>query len=164
MAGLAAFYPQLVSRIVLEDPPWTLPRGSLDPEKKIQRSEGFRKFAASLAGQSEEQIVEDGKKLNVTWHDDDFPAWAASKRQVSLDAMGLLDLGDWTDIVPRIQCPAYLIYADSDKDGIVSASLAKEVERRNSQFSTHHVIGAGHNVRREQFDGFITAVSEFLRS
>jgi N-formylmaleamate deformylase len=80
--------------------------------------------------------------------------------------MDRLDLGDWIDQVPKIECPAVLIYGDNDGgfDGIVTPETALKVETMNGNIRAHHVDHAGHNLRREQFEPFISIVRKFLGS
>jgi len=160
VAGLAAFYPEQVSRVVLEDPPWTLEPRNLTPEQAKQRLEGFQSHVRSLSTLKREEIIESGRQQNPTWHDDDFPAWATSKQQVTESAMSSLQLGEWTDTVPLIHCPALLIYAS----GIVTGELARAVEATNEQFSSCQIADAGHNVRREQFEKFVEVAQRFLEA
>jgi len=162
VAALAAGYPDLVSRIVLEDPPWTLGEKILSDEKTKRRAEGFRQHIKSLAEVSEAQIIKEGRAQHPTWHPDEFPVWALSNHQVRGEAMERLDLGNWREPVPLIQCPTLLVYAAGSKDGIVSHELARELGLMNPRIQACHIDGAGHNLRREQFDKFINAVTPFL--
>ena len=162
-AGFAANYPGLISRLILEDPPWTKARPE-DEAILIKRQKGFREYVSSMKQKTESEIIAVGKSLHTTWHDDEFPAWAESKKQVLPEAMDRLDRGDWTELVPKIECPTLLIYAENDNgfDGIVTEATARRVEGLNGLIRTHYVKGAGHNLRREQFGSFIAAVREFL--
>lgn len=159
VAGLAAHYPEQVSRVVLEDPPWKLEPRSLTAEQEKQRLAGFQSHVRSLSTLKHEEIVENGRQQNPTWHEDEFPAWATSKQQVAESAMSGLQLGEWTDIVPLIQCPTLLIYAS----GIVTGELAGAVAASNQQFSSHQIANAGHNIRREQFETFVDVAQGFLK-
>jgi len=48
-------------------------------------------------------------------------------------------------------------------ESIVTPETAEEAARLNPRLAVVRLRGAGHNIRREQFDGFVTAVREFLR-
>ena len=162
VADLAARYPARVSRILLEDPPWTKHQGAVRDKDVAQRREGFRQYLASLTNKTEAQIMVFGKQQNPTWHADELPAWAASKKQVSELAMEGLTLGNWSETVAQIQCPAWLIYADGERDGIVKHDIAQQVAAMNNHFTLRHIEDAGHNTRREQFDRYMLAVGEGL--
>ena len=79
---------------------------------------------------------------------------------------GQNSIGDWIKLVPKIKCPGLLINGDNDDgfDGLVTPETAQKVEAMNGNMRTHHVDRAGHNLRREQFEPFISIVREFLSS
>jgi N-formylmaleamate deformylase len=161
-ADLAARYPEVVSKLILEDPPWTKHQG-VDREGDLEkRREGFRQYLASLQSMSEEQVMDFGKKTNPSWHEEDMPAWVASKKQVGAEAMEGLSMGRWTDTVDQIRCPTLLVYADGEKDGIVTHDIAKQISSTNDSFKVQHIENAGHNTRREQFEPYLAAVKGFL--
>lgn len=164
-ATFAADFPQQATQIILEDPPWRESSPTPDPEKAEKQKAQFAAYVQMLQSKTEADIIAMGKKDHPSWHEDDLPAWAQSKRQVREDATASLDLGDWTTIVPSIQCPVVLIYGDQENgcDGIVTPEVAMKVTDLNSQFRSEHVAGAGHNLRREQFESYITVVREFLK-
>jgi pimeloyl-ACP methyl ester carboxylesterase len=169
-ADLAARHPKVVSKLLLEDPPWTKHQGVNREGDAEKRSAGFRHYLSSLEVMTEVQIIDFGKKLNPTWHDDDMPAWAASKKQVSAEAMDGLSMGKWSDTVAQIQCPTLLIYADGasnsnsngNNDAIVTHDIADQVAAVNGCIKVKHIKNAGHNTRREQFEAYLFAVTEFL--
>jgi N-formylmaleamate deformylase len=163
VANLAARYPELPARILLEDPPWAK---SSDAPLKVGEGEKRRKmflaYIESMRSKSDEDIIAQCQALNPQWHDDDMPGWAASKRQVSPDAMQGLSMGEWRETVAAIQCPALLIYADGEDDGIVKHAVAEEVAETNKNFNVQHIPNAGHNIRRENFTDYMKAVEGFL--
>lgn len=161
-ADLAARYPEVVSRLILEDPPWTRHQG-LDRAGDLEkRREGFKQYMASLDAMSETQVMDFGKKTNPTWHEDDMPAWATSKKQVGVGAMEGLSMGKWADTVDQICCPTLLVYADGERDGIVTHDVAQKITSANHYFKVQHIKNAGHNTRREQFEPYLAAVKKFL--
>jgi N-formylmaleamate deformylase len=162
VADLAARYPSLVSRILLEDPPWTKHQGDVREQDVELRRAGFRQYLASLLSMTDAEVVTFGKQQHPDWHDEDMPAWAASKKQVSERAMEGMTLGRWSETVAQIQCPAWLIYADGEHDGIVKHEIARQVAALNTGFTLRHIKNAGHNTRREQFDSYMVAVGDGL--
>jgi pimeloyl-ACP methyl ester carboxylesterase len=68
----------------------------------------------------------------------------------------------WTEYVSKIQCPVLLVTADVQRDAVVSAAVAQEVAAMNPQVQVTHIAGAGHSIRREQFDACLQAVRNFL--
>jgi pimeloyl-ACP methyl ester carboxylesterase len=162
VASLAADHPHLVSRIVLEDPPWFSGQAVDDEAKTRKRRAAFREHMEQMAAMTLTQISDFGKELSPTWADEEFPAWAASKKQVSPEAMDNLDLGHWMETVPRVQCPALLVYADAECGGIVNQDLVSLVQAENSRIKSHQIADAGHNIRREQFGEYVDVIKRFL--
>ncbi len=162
VAGLAAFHLDLVSRIVLEDPPWRVKTAPTSQRRDQKSRAAFAKWVEGLADLPREQVIAEAAKQYPDWHEDDLPAWADSKVQIRLESMQSLDLGDWQEIVPQIQCPALLVYAEAELGGIVTAEIAAQVSALNSRFDASAIAGAGHNIRRERFDAFSSAVATYL--
>jgi pimeloyl-ACP methyl ester carboxylesterase len=162
VAELAGRFPGLPSRIVLEDPPWMAVAGDEEVAEAEARREGFREYIKTMSRMSEKEIIESGKQLSPSWHDDEFPAWAASKKQVCDEAMAGVGLRDWRAVASAIRCPALLVHADTSLGGIVGEDVASEACRLNQDISAQHVAGAGHNIRRERFDEFVSAIQAFL--
>ena len=54
-----------------------------------------------------------------------------------------------------------MIRADNELGSIVTPDNAAEAARLNPHVQVVHIPGAGHNVRRDQFDAFIAAVRTF---
>jgi len=164
VACLAAEYPDLVSQLILEDPAWRLNQKPVDPDNAKKASDGFAAYVKSLKAMSLDQVVEKGHQDHPGWDAEEFPSWSLSKQQVHPDAMAQLDLLDWTVFVPAVQCKTLLLYADEESDGIVTEELAASVSSMNSQISSQLITGAGHNIRREQFEQYADVVEAFLLS
>ncbi|GIS18567.1 MAG: hypothetical protein CM15mP120_04830 [Pseudomonadota bacterium] len=95
---MAADYPHLVNRLLLEDPPWRQPqREDSNPRKNAnqtravrdRRDAAFRKLVAQMAQFSEAKMLQHGHTQHPTWQDADYAPWGLSNRQVSADAMAL---------------------------------------------------------------------------
>ena len=104
-----------------------------------------------------------GKAQSPGWHEDDFPAWTAAKKQVDPAAYPHYTR-DWQDAVAAITARTLLIYGDHDRGGIVTAEVAEEARRINPRVSAVQIRGAGHNIRRENFSDYLFAVEDFLAS
>jgi N-formylmaleamate deformylase len=64
--------------------------------------------------------------------------------------------------VRGLRCPVLLVTADVERGAIVSPEVAEEATRLNPNIRVVHVPGAGHNIRREQYAAFQSAVQGFL--
>lgn len=159
-AAVAANYPQLVRGAVLEDPPWRNEIPTLDPH-------GAEKWRAGILANREKTIEEliEWCRINCPkWDEAERQPWAESKRQVSLHVAGFAHglRTPWQDVVRRIVCPTLLVTADPEAGSIVTPEVAEEAKGLCDGLRVIRLRGAGHNIRREQFEGFLAAVSAFL--
>jgi pimeloyl-ACP methyl ester carboxylesterase len=155
VAAALAAKPGMFSCGVLEDPGWRsapVPAGAR-PSNWMQ----------DLASQTEEQIIENGRKANPTWHHDEFPAWARSKKQFRPwpGMGGPPRFGEWRDTAKAIECPVLLVCGGSR--ALVDPEASDEAQRLNSNIEVVRFENAGHNIRREAYEGFVDTVRAFLR-
>ena len=164
-AVAAANYPKLVRAAVLEDPPWR--------SAAIQPSAGSQRITARLEGykaRTREELIAFGKERSPDWADEVFPPWADAKLQCSLEARRLsMPLRtDWRETLRQITCPVLLLVADPEihRDiglgGVVTPEVAREASSIMQDGRVVRIDGAGHNIRRERFETYLAAVSEFL--
>jgi pimeloyl-ACP methyl ester carboxylesterase len=69
----------------------------------------------------------------------------------------------WRDTVRRITAPVLLITADTERGAIVTPAAAEEVATLWRTGKVVHIPGAGHNIRREQYEPYRAAVTQFLK-
>lgn len=156
----AVDYGEHVSCLLLEDPPWP------EVPENLQRDEAeWYKAIALQRTRPFEDILEAGKVDNPQWDDLEFLAWADAKRQVDPQVVSWLDAGrtldNWRELVARIPCPTLLLTADGDVR--VSPEVAKEAQSLCSSLLLAHIPGAGHSIRRDQFEAYLKAVKSFLQ-
>ena len=169
-AMAAASYPELFSCIILEDPPWfdeSSPRPGaedLTPEERERRGAQHLEQLMALGAKSIEEIVAIGRRQSPTWEEIEFGPWATSKQQLSPNALnaGSRKRTHWSEVVPKIACPTLLLIGDPEQHAIVSPETARKVTEMNPLVEVVQLEGAGHNIRRERFDGFVEAVTAFL--
>lgn len=162
----AARYPDLPRAVVLEDPPaaWVQTPGS---DARL-RAQGIRDWIVQLKSKSHAQILAEGRTQNPRWSEAELAPWADSKVQVSAEAMQKLFAGspwagiDWDDLLPRITCPVLVITSDPALGAALTPDGADALRARVPQLQMVHIAGAGHNIRREQFDEYMDAVTAFL--
>ncbi len=155
---LAARHPDVVSAVILVDPPWRV--------KSQMRPNDFRpNWRDSVA---ERQTMDDDT-MNVahqeehpTWHRLDIETKTLAIHQFDLRTFELYQLSrrPWQDVLAEIKCPALLIYAD---DGIVTAEGAAEAERIAPTLESQMIKDSGHSIQREQFEPFIAVVQQYLK-
>ena len=111
---------------------------------------------------NDSKILAMGKKQHPLWNDDEFPAWVQSNRQVGSEALTGMKHRDWRDNVAKIQCDALVIYGDEDLGGMLKEPVVHGLMQNNNCFSAQHIPGAGHNIRREQFELYMNVVQIFF--
>jgi pimeloyl-ACP methyl ester carboxylesterase len=157
-AGVAAAYPELVGRLVLVDPPWRDgPVEDPPPEKRA----ATRAYIASMASQSVEELQATAEKHHGDWHPDDHLAWIEAKQQLRAASADDLVPADWRAVAAAITCPSLLVHADSARGGIVTPEVAAEVAQ-NPMVTAVAVAKAGHNLQRENLEGFVAGIKSFL--
>lgn len=162
VADVAAARPDLAGRIILEDPPWRAGETGTAEKDVAKRQQAFLAFVNSMTGMSDDEIIAGGRKTNPSWHDDEFPAWAAAKRELGPDAVEALVPTDWRAAVAGVRCPGLLIHGEPERGGMVTPEVADEIATSNPLISKVQIAGAGHNIRREGFDAYVTALRAFL--
>jgi N-formylmaleamate deformylase len=158
---VAAKYPELVSKIFLEDPAYFV-KASLRFLLKIFLPI-YLHNARSTANREIEQIKTVCKKQHPGWPDDEIDPWAAAQQQFGRNLvagkLGKIDLHvAWREIFPKVQCPALLIIPSK---GMMKMSQAKEIKSLFNNARIAFIPGAGHSVRREQRAAYLEAIVPF---
>jgi pimeloyl-ACP methyl ester carboxylesterase len=158
-----ADYPDLARCAILEDPGLrNAPPAEADQEARRAR---MRQNAAEMRALGREGIIARGREQHPNWAEEEFGPWADSKLQVSerfSGAMRVPERPDWRELLPKVRCPVLLITADPERGGIVTPQAAAEAAQLLPGLKVVRLSGAGHNVRREQFDAYLKAVRAFL--
>jgi N-formylmaleamate deformylase len=164
-ATLAATRPDLVRCLILEDPPWRQSGNAETEEQRQARMLAWREETRQRKEQmSHSEIVAQSKARSTTWHEDEFDSWADAKLQVTERVFNNsgVSLRNWPDMAGKIQCATLLIGGDPERDGIIVPDLAQYLMKQNTNIQYIRLTGAGHNIRREQFEPYVAAVQEFL--
>ncbi len=164
--GIAVKYPTLARAIILEDPGW--PDTNADPKMMEERQKGMKAMMDALADlphQSQEQALAFSRKFNPGWPEAELLPWVKAKLQFDTTLFSRMTLNpkSYEELVPRIDCPTLLLISEK---GIVSKATAENAARiwkSRRPFKCVQVKGAGHNIRRENFKDFMTAVNGFLK-
>jgi pimeloyl-ACP methyl ester carboxylesterase len=159
---LAATCPDRVRALVLEDPAWVkAPDSEAEGE---QRLSDWKAWLIGCKTLSVEELAAKQQANSPVWDASEFRVWAESKQAVSPNVLEIARHPRliWQEIVPAIQCPFLLVTAELSQGAIVSPEVAAEVGKLPTA-KVEHIAGAGHNVRREQYERFIEVVREFLK-
>jgi pimeloyl-ACP methyl ester carboxylesterase len=163
-ATVAALYPDLIAGVILEDPPWRAGADEGAPQEQAARAATWRAEIIERKTMQTADLIAQRKREQPKWADEEFTDWIVAKQQVSPEVTQYITASrrPWREIAPRIVCPALLISADVAEGAIVSPESAAEAARLMPQGRVVHIAGAGHNIRRDQFAAYMTAVREFL--
>ena len=168
---LAAEYPELTRGVFLEDPPITLPGQSIfggklaqqkDPVKFMQVFMRIIRILPNLIG------LPIARKLNPGFEADEIVPWFDSKRRCSIDFLSNLSTSlDFSngipfDLIERIDLPILLIVGDREAGAIVSLEVAEAIKAAAQDLRMVYLAGAGHDIRRARFEGYLTALRTFL--
>jgi len=161
-ALVAANYPDLIKKIVLEDPGFGLSDKS--SIKKSSLKAAMKLILPRFLKGTYEELLKKGHKQNPLWSDEDLKPWAESKIQFREKDPNLLFKTftieyKWEEIIDKISCPILLITADK---GITSDKLAQKVIDLSKAGKWVKIEGSGHSIRREQFKQYVQTTKEFL--
>lgn len=161
-ALFASKYPELASRIILEDPVFRFKKIS-KLKKGLYKFVG-RIFISLLLRGSYEKLLKRGRKQNPKWSDEELQPWAESKilfrkKNPKILLEFLDEAPDWKEVIQKISCPMLLITSDK---GMTSDETARDIVDLSKDCKWIKIEGAGHNIRREQFDLFLQEIQDFL--
>ena len=161
-AQAIAEHPDRFRCAVLEDPAW------LGAPRDAASTEASRAAFKQMLEAGEEELVAFGRASSPGWHDSEFGPWARSKQRFRgadklAEAMERVTSGRWQDTVDRFRVPVLLVCGGDVALGrIVSPDIASEAQQRCPTLEVVTFDEAGHNVRREAYDGYVDAVRKFL--
>ncbi len=164
-AQLAASYPERVSCILLEDPPWRSDQAEIPAEQRRANSAQWRSDAMARKALGYDELLAQIRREQPTWAAEEYEPWVEAKLQLSPNVLDYVfeATTPWRIVVSQIQCPALLMIGDVERRAIVSAESAAEAVALNKHVQVAHISGAGHSIRREQFEPYIQAVRTFLQ-
>ena len=164
-ADLGARFPEMVTALALEDPPWFLPRpeASQGPRGTMEESP-LGKWMISLKDKSLEQIMVECRQEHPSWPEAYVQAWCQGKKELDLSFLAAdHPMGRWQERVSAIRCPVLLITADPGQGGIVTPEVAHMASEMNPNIRVVNFPGVGHHVRFAVHEAYMRALKAFLR-
>jgi pimeloyl-ACP methyl ester carboxylesterase len=143
--------PGAIRALVLEDSgiPF-LPSGAFGREQRESLRKGLAAWVRSLQSQSVEELIEQTRRTDPRWPEEDRRPWAESKLKLSdaaLEGFAMTERRDLVEQYPSIRCPVLFLKADAPEHERVRH---REIVSHLPQGEIVHVEGAGHNVRRDE--------------
>lgn len=168
--ALAGTHPDLPAAILLEDPPawWVGSRAGAAGERRAEEQRaGIRAWLAAIKRKTPDELLAKQRAAIPNWAGAELGPWADAKLRLSGAVVGGFDGAvagavDWLATVGRIPCPALLITGDPARGAIVSDGDARERRAPVPRLRVAHIPGAGHNIRRDQFAGYMGAIRAAL--
>lgn len=167
-AGILAMqHPELVSYIILEDPPIFAEIPPQPKEAETEEVDHRPHWLLRLVDKPEAEVVEIGRADNPGWSDGEIIPWAQSKLQFNLATLqtppGSFP-NAWQDAARATTCPVLLITGEVERGALVTPAIASEFAELVPTGQVAHIPAAGHCIRRDQFDAFMDAVRAFLNT
>jgi N-formylmaleamate deformylase len=161
----AALYPDRISAIILEDPPWPGRFWGSTQEERAERAAHWRSEIEENRAQSVAELVAYARDKYPEWSEEELEPWALAKQQVSPFVSNIVfaPRRRWSDYVRLAKCPALLLTGEIERGAIVSPTTAQEACFFAPQIQRMQIAGAGHSIHREQFRPYIQAVKDFLQ-
>jgi pimeloyl-ACP methyl ester carboxylesterase len=162
--ALAGAHPDVPGVILLEDPPARWIVQSVAGPADLAWQERMQDWITGLQAKTREELIAAQHAETPTWSEDELGPWADSKLRLSLTVLqrGASPVIDWPTLVSGITCPALLITADPAKRAIVTEADAAALQALIPQLRVAHIAGAGHSIRRDQFERYMQVVRDFL--
>ncbi len=166
---LAARHPAIPRAILLEDPAWraSVPASAASDKADPEHNSWLQWLLPLRAQPRAERIAVERARSH--WVDEELEPWADAKDQFNLaivehnDTDSRLRVTSWREDVPQITRPILLVTADPERGAVVTSEVAQEAARLWQHGEVVHIPNAGHNIRREQFEPFMAAITSFLQ-
>lgn len=162
---LAAEYPELVRAVILEDPAWRITPVWETQAQKDAVAEEWRAGILKNRAMGFEALLNAIRDEHPDWADEETIPWARAHLLTRPEVVNYITepTPDWREAAAKISCPALLVVADVARGAIVGEAEMEAARARMARLRVARVPSAGHNIRRENWDGFIDAIKEFLK-
>lgn len=162
-AAFAARYPDMLSCLVLEDPPWS--DVVLSKEEKKKGMENWKSYHRKSQEKSSSELIAWQKKTSPNWEEAILPQWAEGKLAMDIAIFDnfILPGEDWHEVSRGIRAYTLIITGDNDLGAIVTPALGMEMIKIIPHCEFGHISNAGHCIRYEQYQPYLTMVKLFLK-
>jgi len=172
--ALAGLYPNTPGAILVEDGMPFEMRPSARENTGAQ--EGLRTYFNTIKGKNHAELMAWRRIQSPNWSETDVRTFADAKMRLNpqtlapfmnrdAGASNVRDMAnsvDWPMLLRQIRCPALLITGDIALGAMVSMHQAAMLQEQVPTLGVAHIAHASHDVRRDQSDDFLAAISPFL--
>lgn len=157
-AELAHLRPELVRRLVLEDPPSMTRAGDVAWQDNLDRE--LQAADADPEGEVSRELA-----ANPSWLDEDARQDVEGKQLA--DRVGLLatysrDTGARVpELLPQLTVPALVLLAAEDRS-VCRGEVRRRLEREPPPDGRVTVVDAGHTIHRDRFDDYLAAILDWI--
>jgi N-formylmaleamate deformylase len=159
--ALAGTHPELPRAVLLEDPPGAWVERPMPPPPPPPET-------ASRSA-SREDLVAAQRMAAPGWSEAELGPWADAKLRMSPNARARISASPrwlpaaaWPPLLRRIACPVLVIAADPALGALLDDEAAAVLRANIADVEIVRISGAGHSVRREQFERYLEVVRSFL--
>lgn len=162
-AAFAADHPDMLSALILEDPPWS--ELKMTQEQISTRMQDWKTQNLKAKEMTVKALVKHQKKEAPNWEEAILEEWAQSKLLVdpAIFDQDPLDRRNWRDLAQAITVPTLIITGDNALGAIVTPELGVEAVEILDKGEFGHISAAGHCVRYEQYQPYLTMLRLFLK-
>jgi N-formylmaleamate deformylase len=160
---IAANHPNLISKIILEDPAYIFNPKSFKARFLVII---FKFLIKRNMKKTEEKLRKSSKRINSKWDIMDHETWASGQKDYSVnDPITVFEnlkiSVDWHETFQKIKVPVLIIVSTK---GILREKEAESIISEFGDAKIAVVKDAGHNIRRDNFNDFISHVESFLET
>lgn len=162
-ADFAAEYPELVSVLVLEDPPWSNQRVT---KKQFEATmQEWKKRNLSAKEKTLKNLVKLKKKEAPNWEEAILKEWAQSKHDMDPNFFDYYPYQqrNWQRTAAAIYIPTLIVTGDVTLGAIITPALGVEAVQILKKGEFGHISAAGHCVHYEQYQPYLRMVELFLK-
>ena len=164
---VAVLHPELVSRLILEDPPLDAQEALTGPTLAAAAAARYTWFAwlRELRALSRDDLLALRRRESPMWSDDDHVRWAESIAEANpalWGSDGLSIEGDWRRELAAARCPTLLMRGEPARGAVISDEEADDAKQAMVTGRVVQVSGAGHMVHLDRYEPFAAAVASFL--
>jgi N-formylmaleamate deformylase len=152
-------YPDLLSSVVLEDPPIREDAPAVDHS-------GWKTSLTAFKQRPYEEQLAEALHNHGHWGQEENEAWVESKQQFDLilfESPLINTFLDWRRVGPQLTLPGLLITGDPELGAIVTEEVAQEFQALWKNLTLAHIDKAGHSIRRDQPAAVTEITKQYLR-